>query len=135
MSSIFLRKNIRSRMSHMRTGVTAMSICALWDCCVFALDWFSRFEIVRDLLRQIPTGVWVYLSPGTVVLVGISGVFIEVLIRRAKVGFNGGVNAPPELPIRRRDSAIHLHLHDISAAAVHIEVTSLDSSNKRMGDL
>ncbi len=122
-------------MSHLRTGVTAMSICGLWDCCVFTLDWFARFEIVRDFLRQIPTGMWVYLSPGTVVLVGVSGALIEVLFRHAKVGFNGGVNSPPELPIRRRDSAIHLHLHDISAAAVHIEVTNLDSSNNRMGDL
>ena len=122
-------------MSHLRIGVTAMSICGLWDCCVFALDWFVRFEIVRDLLRQIPKGVWIYLSPGTVVLVGISGALIEVLFRHVKVGFNGGVTSSPEMPIRRRNSAIHLHLHDISAAAVHIEVTNLNSSNRRMGDL
>lgn len=116
-------------MSHLRTGVTAIGICVLWDSCVFALDWFARFEIVRELLRQIPAVVRIYLSPATVVFVGIAAILIEVVFRYAKVGLRGNFKTPSELPIRSKDPTIHLHLHDIRAAAVHIEVTTVGSSD------
>jgi hypothetical protein len=66
-----------------------------------------------------------------VVLVGIAAIFIEVVLHYAKVGLSGSFKTPSELSIRRKDPTIHLHLHDICAAAVHIEVTTLDHSNNR----
>ncbi|MHB8391312.1 MAG: hypothetical protein ACYDBH_17285 [Acidobacteriaceae bacterium] len=97
---------------------------------MFALDWFGRLEIVRNLLRQIPAAVRIYLSPATVVLIGIAAIFIEVVFHYAKVGLSGRFKTRSEQPIPGKDPTIHLHLHDICAAAVHIEVTTLDHSNE-----